>query len=277
MVTGAAGMLGRDVLSAATDAGLEPIALARAELDVTDGAAVDAAMAEHRPEIVVNCAAWTDVDGAEAEEARALAVNGPGAGHVARAARAQGAWTIHVSSDYVFDGAKRLPYLETDPTGPVSAYGRTKLAGEAAVAEAAPDRHTIVRSSWLFGAAGPCFPATILRVASERDQLTVVDDQVGCPTFTGHLAPALVALAKEPVTGIVHVAGGGCCSWFDFAGEIVARAGLDALIVPGSTAELGRPAPRPAYSVLRSGRAGVPQLPPWEQGLEAFLAAGVPS
>jgi dTDP-4-dehydrorhamnose reductase len=277
MVTGAAGMLGRDMLSAAADAGLEPIALARAELDITDRAAVDAAMAEHRPDIVVNCAAWTDVDGAEAQEARALAVNGPGAGHVARAARAQGAWTIHVSSDYVFDGAKRSPYLETDPTGPASAYGRSKLAGEAAVADAALDRHTIVRSSWLFGAAGPCFPATILRVASEHDQLTVVDDQVGCPTFTGHLAPALVALAREPVPGIVHVAGGGQCSWFEFAGEVVARAGLGAAIVPGSTAELGRPAPRPAYSVLRSARAGVPLLPAWQQGLEAFLAAGVPS
>jgi len=118
MVTGAAGMLGRDMLSAATDAGLAPIALARAELDITDRAAVDAAMAEHRPDIVVNCAAWTDVDGAEAQEARALAVNGRGAGHVARAARAQGAWTIQVSSDYVFDGAKRSPYLETDPPGP---------------------------------------------------------------------------------------------------------------------------------------------------------------
>ena len=134
-----------------------------------------------------------------------------------------------------------------------------------------------MRSSWLFGAAGPCFPATILRLASERDQLTVVDDQVGCPTFTGHLAPALVALAKEPVSGIVHVAGGGQCSWYEFAAEIIARVGLGATIVPGTTAELGRPAPRPAYSVLRSGRAGVPALAPWQQGLEAFLAAGVPS
>ncbi len=277
MVTGAAGMLGRDVLSAATDAGLEPIGLARAALDITDRGAIEAAMTEHRPDIVVNCAAWTDVDGAEGEESRALAVNGPAAGHVARAARAQGAWTIHVSSDYVFDGAKRSPYVESDPTGPASAYGRSKLAGERAVAEAAPDRHTIVRSSWLFGAAGPCFPATILRLAAERDQLTVVDDQVGCPTFTGHLAPALVALAKEPVAGVVHVAGGGHCSWYELAGEIVSRAGLSATVVPGTTAGLGRPAPRPAYSVLRSERAGVPELPLWQLGLEAFLAAGVPS
>ncbi|MEA2197033.1 MAG: dTDP-4-dehydrorhamnose reductase [Solirubrobacteraceae bacterium] len=277
LVTGAAGMLGRDVTSAAVAAGHEVIALARADLDITDGAAVDAAVLEARPDAVINCAAWTDVDGAEKRADEALAANGSGAGNVARAAAEAGAWLVHVSTDYVFSGAKRSPYLESDATDPASEYGRGKLAGEAAVATAAPDGHTIVRSSWLFGAGGRCFPATILRAGSERDQLTVVDDQVGCPTFTGHLGPALVALAQDPVPGLVHVAGAGSCSWFDLAGEIVRLAGLSCEILPGTTAELGRPAPRPAYSVLGSEREDAPRLPEWHEGLEAFLAAGVPS
>jgi dTDP-4-dehydrorhamnose reductase len=277
MVTGAAGMLGRDVLNAAAAAGLEPIALPRVELDISDAAAVDAITRELAPDVVVNCAAFTDVDGAEEKEHQAVAVNGPGAGNVARAAAAQGAWTIHISSDYVFDGAKRSPYLESDPTAPESAYGRSKLAGELVVARSAPGRHTIVRSAWLFGAGGQCFPATILRLARQREELTVVDDQVGCPTFTGHLAPALVALARDPIEGIVHVAGGGGCSWYELAGEVVSNAGLSCHVLPGSTAALGRPAPRPAYSVLRSERPGVPELPPWREGLAAFMEAGVPS
>lgn len=278
LVTGAAGMLGRDVASAATASGHdELIALGRADLDITDAAAVQAAVVGARPDAVINCAAWTDVDGAEAEAEQAFAVNGPAAGHVARAAAAAGAWTVHVSSDYVFAGDKRSPYVESDPTEPKSQYGRGKLAGELAVAEAAPAAHTVVRSSWLFGAGGRCFPATILRAGAERDQLTVVDDQVGCPTFTGHLAVALVALARNPIPGILHVAGGGRCSWWEFAREIVTLAKLSCEVVPGTTADLGRPAPRPAYSVLASERTGTPVLPDWREGLRAFLAAGVPS
>lgn len=277
LVTGAEGMLGRDVASAAAAAGYDLTALARADLDITDAAAVATAVKTAGPDVVLNCAAWTDVDGAEARAEAALAVNGPGAGHVARAAARAGAWVIHISSDYVFDGEKRTPYLESDPAGPRSQYGRGKLAGEVEVAGAAPERHTIVRSSWLFGAGGGCFPAAILRAGAEREQLTVVDDQVGCPTFTGHLAPALMALAEEPILGIVHIAGGGSCSWFDFAREIVRQADLDCEVVPGSTANLGRPAPRPAYSVLGSERDGLAQLAHWRAGLEAFLAAGVPS
>ena len=220
-------MLGRDIANAAAAAGHELTALGRAELDITDVGAVEAAMLQTRPDAVVNCAAWTDVDGAEAQAEQAFAVNGPGAGNVARAAVAAGAWTVHVSSDYVFAGDKRSPYLESDPTEPKSQYGRGKLAGELAVAEVAPEAHTIVRSSWLFGAGGPCFPATILRIASERDQITVVDDQVGCPTFTGHLASAVIALAHDQIPGILHVAGGGDCSWYDFSREIVSRAGRE--------------------------------------------------
>jgi dTDP-4-dehydrorhamnose reductase len=270
-------MLGRDIVSAASAAGHELTALGHGELDITDAAAVDAAIFDARPEAIINCAAWTNVDGAESEPERAFSVNGPGARYVARAAAAAGAWTVHVSSDYVFAGDKSSPYVESDETGPRSEYGRGKLAGELGVAQAAPGAHTIVRSSWLFGAGGPCFPATILRAGAERDQLTVVDDQLGCPTFTGHLAPALLALAQDPKLGIVHVAGGGACSWYDFACEIVSRAGLGCEVVPGTTAELGRPAPRPAYSVLATERDGIPQLPDWREGLQAFLAAGVPS
>jgi len=274
-ITGAAGMLGQDVVAAARAAGHDPVGFARAELDVTDAAAVADAMRHARPDVVVNCAAWTNVDGAEQDEDGALAVNGVGAGNVARAATACAVWTIHISSDYVFDGAKRSPYVESDPVGPVSSYGRSKLAGERAVAGEAPESHTIVRSSWLFGAGGLCFPATILRLAEERDELKVVDDQVGCPTFTGHLAGALVGLAarRPPPVGIVHVAGGGACSWYEFAREIVASAGVSCEVRPCTTADMPRPATRPAYSVLRSERgAEVPSLPDWGEGLSEYMA-----
>ena len=271
-ITGAAGMLGQDLETAARAAGHDAIGFSRAALDITDAGAVADAVGDARPDVVVNCAAWTDVDGAEQAEDAALAVNGAGAGNVARAAAAIGAWTIHVSSDYVFDGAKRSPYLESDPVGPVSSYGRTKLAGEQAVALEAPASHTIVRSSWLFGARGPCFPATILRLAGERDELKVVDDQVGCPTFTGHLAAALVQIAAERPVGVVHVAGQDSCSWYEFAREIVGTAGVSCEVRPCTTAEMPRPATRPAYSVLRSERgAAVPSLPDWRGGLAEYM------
>jgi dTDP-4-dehydrorhamnose reductase len=273
LITGSAGMLGQDVVAAAADGRHEVVALARSELDITDAGAVDAAVARARPELVVNCAAWTNVDGAEEHVEAAHRVNGAGAGNVARSAAGAGAWTIHVSSDYVFDGTKTEPYLESDRVAPKSVYGASKLEGERAVAGAAPDRHTIVRSSWLFGTGGPCFPATIMRLAAERDQLTVVADQVGCPTFTVHLARGLLQLASAaggPPLGILHVAGGGQCSWFEFADQIVAGAGIDCEVRPVTTAEFPRPAPRPAFSVLRSER-GAPALPDWRQGLAEFI------
>ena len=201
LVTGAAGMLGTDVVAAAERAGHEVLALARADLDVLDPAAVGAAIAGARPGAVVNCAAYTNVDGAEADEAAATALNGAAAGHVAEAAHAAGAFTVHVSSDYVFDGTATAPYLESSPTAPLGAYGRSKLAGEHAVAAAAPGTHAIVRTAWLFGAHGPNFVATMLRLAGERDALSVVDDQIGCPTFTGHLAPVLLHARRGPLGG----------------------------------------------------------------------------
>ena len=274
LITGAGGMLGQDLVAAATAAELEVVSRTRRELDIIDSKAVAAALSEISPDVVVNCAAWTDVDAAESEFASALAVNGAAAGALAGAVAAAGAWTIHISSDYVFDGAKREPYLESDATSPVSAYGRSKLAGEEEVAQGAPGAHTIVRSSWLFGRHGPCFPATILRLAAERRQLDVVDDQVGSPTFTGHLVQALVALAGDRRRGIVHVAGGGSCSWFQFARQIVERAGVDCQVRPVPTSQMPRPAHRPAFSVLGTER-GAPELADWRAGLEEFLAQRV--
>ncbi len=278
LITGAAGMLGQDVcLAAASDH--EVVALARPELDITDFDAVAAAVGAARPDVVINCAAWTDVDGAEGAFEAASRVNGDGAGNVARASRAAGAWTIQISSDYVFDGRKREPYVESDPVAPLSAYGHSKLAGEEAVAAAAPEQHTIVRSSWLFGAGGPCFPATIMRLAAERDELAVVDDQVGSPTFTGHLAGALIEVASVRPVGIVHAASSGHCSWFEFAEEIVARASLRCEVHRGSTAALARPAPRPGFSVLGTERppSQAPRLPEWREGLDEYLSAVVSS
>jgi dTDP-4-dehydrorhamnose reductase len=178
---------------------------------------------------------------------------------------------VHVSSDYVFDGTATAPYVESSPTAPLGAYGRSKLAGEHAVAAAAPGTHAIVRTAWLFGAHGPNFVATMLRLAGERDALSVVDDQVGCPTFTGHLAPALLHLAEARAAGIHHVAGGDACSWYDLAAATFAARGVEVELARGRTADLGRPAPRPAYSVLRTERPDTPVLPPWETGLHAYL------
>ncbi len=277
LITGAAGMLGQDLLAAAATAGVDAVPLTRAQLDITDADAVRAAVASAAPEVVVNCAAWTDVDGAESRPDAAHAINRDGAGNVARADAEAGAWTIHISSDYVFDGVKREPYVESDRVHPLSAYGRSKLSGEEAVAAAAPSAHTIVRSSWLFGAGGPCFPATILGLAAERDAIAVVDDQVGCPTFTGHLAAAIVELCGTRPAGILHVAAGGRCSWFELAQEIVASAGLDCEVKPCSTAEMPRPAPRPVFSVLGTERREAPAMPDWHLGLEQYIALRTPA
>jgi dTDP-4-dehydrorhamnose reductase len=279
LVTGAGGMLGQDVVAAARAAGHDVLALARAELDVTDDAAVSSTLADAAPAAVVNCAAWTDVDGAESDTAGAEAVNATAAGNVARAAAAAGARLVHVSTDYVFDGARAAgaaPYVESDATAPQSVYGRTKLAGEAAVA-AAGGSHAIVRSSWLFGVGGPNFAATMLRLAADRDEVTVVTDQIGCPTATADLAQALLTLAlgrAREAEGLFHIAGGGPpVSWNAFAAEIFRQAGVDCRVLPCTTAEMPRPAPRPAFSALASERAETPLLPPWQEGLSDFLDA----
>jgi len=266
-------MLGGDLLAAAERAGHEPVGWDLPEVDVTDAAGTRAAVEALRPDAVVNCAAWTDVDGAEEHEARATEINGAGAGHVAAAAAAAGALVVQLSTDYSFDGTAREPYTESSPVSPLGAYGRSKLAGEVAVAEAAAPGFAIVRSAWLFGAHGRNFVDTMLRLGAERDEVSVVDDQIGCPTYTGHLAPALVEIAERRLTGVLHVAGGGSCSWHDLAVATFERAGTDCVVKRWTTAELGRPAPRPAYSVLRTERDDAPRLPDWQEGLNAHLAA----
>jgi dTDP-4-dehydrorhamnose reductase len=232
-------------------------ARSRAELEVTEPLALDV-----RPRVVLHAAAWADVDGAERDEAEAELVNVQGTRNVA----ALGAPLVYFSTDYVFDGAKREPYVESDEPGPLSAYGRTKLLGEREVREG-----WVVRSSWLFGWTGANFVRTMLRLAEQQDEVRVVDDQRGCPTYVGHLAAAVPKLLRLP-GGVWHVAADGECTWAEFARAIFEEAGLGCRVVPIGTDELGRPAARPAYSVLRSEREGAPRLPHWRQGLRACLA-----
>jgi dTDP-4-dehydrorhamnose reductase len=275
LVTGAGGMLGRAVVEAAQRLGHDVRAATRADLDITDPGAVAQAVAELRPGAVINCAAYTDVDGAESDRETAAAINGDGAGHVAAAAELAGATIIHVSTDYVFDGSKREPWLESDAVAPLGAYGESKLAGELAVAAANP-AHAIVRTAWLFGAGGKNFVDTMLALGAAREEVSVVTDQVGCPTWTGHLAAALVELAERPVqTGIHHVAGSGSCSWNELAIEVFDRALIDCRVLPTTTAAFPRPAPRPAYSVLGTERSNPLVLPPWQDGVAAYLATRV--
>ena len=275
VVTGAGGMLGRAVVEAARLRGHDVLAGTRAELDITVEAVVRPILLEWRPDVVVNCAAYTDVDGAQSDAAGAEAVNATGAGLVAGAAAEAGAPIVHVSTDYVFDGSKDGPWLESDPTGPLGVYGETKLAGEHAVARANAD-HAIVRTAWLYGAGGRNFVDTMLGLGARLEEVSVVTDQIGCPTWTGHLASALVDLAERPqATGIHHIAGSGSCSWNELAREVFDQVGLDCRVMGSTTAEFQRPAARPANSVLGSERDDAIVLPPWRDGLAAYLATRV--
>ncbi len=271
LIAGAAGMLGRDVVLAAGNAGHDVVGFGHTELDVVDQGAVVAKVGLERPDVVINCAAWTDVDGAEEAEEAAMAVNGKGAGNAAAAAAEVGAGVVYVSSDYVFDGAKGAPYVETDQPAPLSAYGRTKLAGEEATA-AANKRHFVVRSSWLFGIGGSNFVETMLRLGADHGEVLVVRDQVGSPTYTWHLAYGIVRLIEGIEFGIHHMAAAGACSWYDFAREIFEQAELECRVLSGTTEMLGRPAPRPHYSALASQREHAIELPPWRDGLSAYLS-----
>ncbi|HEX4837262.1 MAG TPA: dTDP-4-dehydrorhamnose reductase [Solirubrobacteraceae bacterium] len=294
-MTGAGGMLGADVARAGERAGHELVLVARAKLDIVDAVAVERAVRDSGADAVVNCAAWTDVDGAETERQAAYAVNALGASNLARATAAAGVQLVHISTDYVFSGEPPLdrdgrprPYVESDPTGPRSVYGQTKLEGERHVLEASP-RHTVARSSWLFGLGGRNFVDTMLRLAGEREatgpsptdrptnpiapSVQVVDDQVGCPTWTGHLAPALLGLIERDVRGLVHLAGASHVSWSGFAKEIFRQAQASCRVEPVTTAEMARPAPRPAWSALESQREDVIPMPDWRDGLAGYLAA----
>jgi len=250
LVTGSNGMLGTDLVALLQSSGEEVTGSTLDDLDITDADAVLQAVAGH--DLVVNTAAWTAVDDAEEREAEATAVNGDGARNLARAAREHGARMVQISTDYVFDGSARDPYAEDAPTAPASAYGRSKAAGERAVAEELPDGHLVIRTAWLYGAHGPCFPKTIARLARERGSVDVVDDQEGQPTWTQDVADVVLRLVRaEAPAGIYHATSSGQGSWFDFARAVAVAAGLESSAVqPSSSDAFVRPAPRPAYSVL---------------------------
>ncbi|MBA2546286.1 MAG: dTDP-4-dehydrorhamnose reductase [Solirubrobacterales bacterium] len=270
LITGAGGMLGSDVARSARAQGHEVVPFTRDDLDVTDPKRVDRAFGRHRPAAVVNCAAWTDVDGAEASEHEAELVNGEGASFVASSAANVGAKVVYVSTDYVFDGTKRGPYTENDDPDPINAYGRTKLAGERATA-LATRRSFIVRTSWLFGPQGGNFVETMLRLGGSGGPVVVVHDQVGCPTYTGHLADGLVRLIDADAFGVHHMAGSGSCSWYEFAMEIFSQSEVVTRVMASTTDMMERPARRPANSVLDSGRTAPITLPDWQRGLADYL------
>lgn len=276
LITGASGMLGRDLQEAL--AGRDVTALGRADLDVTDAAATREAVAGH--DVVINAAAYTKVDDAESHEAEAFAVNATGPANLAAAAAAQGARLVQVSTDYVFDGGATSPYPEDGPYAPISAYGRTKAEGERLALEANPAGTFVVRTAWLYGAHGPNFAKTMLKLAESKDTWSVVDDQVGQPTWTGDLARQIVALLDaDAPAGVYHGTNSGQVSWFGFARAVLEEAGLDPeRITPTDSSAFVRPAPRPAYSVLGHdgwARAGLPPMRDWREALTAATKAGV--
>lgn len=268
LVTGAAGMLGQDLVPYLSER--HDVVGIDMEVDVTDPRAIGDRVREIAPEAILHLAAWTDVDGAEDREDAAEAVNAQGSGNVAAAAAEIGAALVVPSTDYVFDGLAGRAYTEDDATTPVGAYGRTKLGGELAALGAHPGGTRIARTAWLYGAAGKNFVDTMLRLASDRDEVSVVDDQEGSPTWTRDLCPALEALLGQP-PGIYHTAGGGSVTWAGFARAVFEEAGVECRVRPITTAELGRPAPRPVFSPLAVTRPGAPRLRPWREALRDYI------
>jgi dTDP-4-dehydrorhamnose reductase len=240
--------------------------------EIRDARRVLEVVQEARPEWIVLAAAYTDVDGCESKPELAFAVNRDGAVNVAAAAKEVGARLVFLSSDYVFDGTKTTPYETGDARNPQSVYGRTKADAEIMLLELMPDC-CIARTSWLFGVGGKCFPDTILKLAASRPALDVVNDQRGSPTYAEDLARAIIQLCRKNATGIVHATDAGDCSWFEFAEEIVSRAGLGTTVRPVSSQQMARPAPRPAYSVLSPARLrdlGI-EMPSWRDALRRYL------
>lgn len=287
LVTGAGGMLGRDLTALLGERGEQVTALDHRGLDITDPGAVSDAIGAHRPDVVVNCAAWTAVDDAEAREAEALELNGRAVAHLAAACRDVGAALVQPSTDYVFDGTAAAPYAEDAPPAPRSAYGRTKLAGENAVRGTLPDAGYIVRTAWLYGAHGRNFAHTMIRLARAGGPVTVVDDQHGQPTWTADVAAQIHALiTSRAPAGIYHATSSGQTTWYGFAREIFELLSPErAMVTPTTTAAYPRPAPRPAYSVLSHDAwkaAGIEPIGHWRDALHrAFPAllerAGAPA
>lgn len=275
LVTGSYGQLGRALLRIAAERGIETVGHDLDTLDITDPEAVRAEAARVQPTTLVNCAAYTAVDRCEEDEATATAINGTAVGHLVDACDSIGARLIHISTDYVFDGRSPRPYREDDPVAPASAYGRSKLAGER-LALASP-RSLVVRTAWLYGIGGSNFVEAIRRqVDAATAELRVVADQRGCPTFCDDLATAVLALGASDAAGVLHAVNGGTTTWHGFAAEIVRRLGATIPVQPVTTAEVPRPAPRPAYSVLDTSRlTGIlgSALPPWQDGLARYLEA----
>jgi len=276
LLLGARGMLGRD---------LQPVLAVRHEvigrdiqdLDIADPGQVGPEIGKLRPDAVLNLAAFTDVDGCESQRERAFSVNAQGAGNVARASEAAGAMLIHLSTDYVFDGKSPIPYREEASPHPLNVYGESKLEGERAV-QAAGGNHLILRTAWLYGRHGKNFVDTILRLASQQEELRVVNDQKGSPTFTRDLSRAIAQLLEKDLRGIIHVTNSGSCTWFEFAEKILTlKAPLDrrVRILPITSSELNRPARRPAFSTLdcsRFERVTGRRMRKWEEGLREYLS-----
>ena len=270
MIFGATGLLGKALVREWT--GDEVIGLGSGAVDIRDAARVRQAVEKSLPEWIVLAAAYTDVDGCEAHADVAISVNRDGAVNVAQAAKQAGAKLLFLSSDYIFDGKKTSPYEVSDARNPQSVYGRSKAEAEVRLLEVLPEA-CIARTSWLFGAGGKCFPDTILKLAASRPALDVVSDQRGCPTYSVDLARAIISLCRAGARGIIHVTNSGNCSWFEFAQAIVKDAGLAVEVRPVSSAQMVRPAPRPAYSVLSATsllRYGI-EMPEWKDALRRYL------
>ncbi|MFZ0958462.1 MAG: dTDP-4-dehydrorhamnose reductase [Candidatus Sulfotelmatobacter sp.] len=272
IILGSTGLLGKALLRAWS--GDEVSGLGSRDADIRDLQKVREVVKAMRPDWIVLAAAYTDVDGCESNPDRAFSVNRDGAINVARAAKEAGARLLFLSSDYVFDGRKTVPYETDDPRNPQSVYGRSKAEAELGLLDAMPDC-CIARTSWLFGMGGKCFPDTILKLAATRPSLDVVNDQRGCPTYAADLANAIIQLCRANASGIVHATNSGNCTWFEFAREIVQGSGLQTEVRPVSSAQMARPAPRPAYSVLSPGslqKFGI-NLPTWQDALRRYLQA----
>jgi dTDP-4-dehydrorhamnose reductase len=271
-ITGAHGMLAHDIIRV-LEGSHQLILTDLADLDICNPRQTAELLAMHGPDCVINCAAYTNVDGCETDSDNAFAVNAAGAKNLALACRQSGAKLVHISTDYVFDGAGQRPYIEDDAPNPLSVYGTSKLAGERCIQEVLDD-HVIVRTEWLYGRQGKHFVGRILQLARERDVLDVVDDQTGSPTCTADLALAIEALLAIPARGIYHVTNAGSCSWYEFAQKILAVAGSPTRVLPIASERLARPARRPAYSVLDCSKFTKETghvLRPWEQALEHYM------
>ena len=268
---GASGLLGQDLVKALSGESLT--ALSSKDADLRDQPRIREAVQDSRPEWIILSAAYTDVDGCEANRDRAFAVNCDGAINVAIAAREAGSQMIFLSTDYVFDGSKKSPYEVSDARNPTSVYGESKARAEERLLEILPDV-CIARTSWLFGHGGKCFPATILKLAATRPEISVVNDQRGSPTFTADLASALVQLCRANARGIVHVTNSGHCTWHDFARETLHLSGIPTSVKPVATTEFPRPARRPAYSVLSADslHSYNIRMPDWRDALRRYLS-----